>query len=124
MKHGCHRAVRPKSGQRPSRKRELVKDKFKDEEGNLFHQYPIYDDPELAAPLPAICIARVTQEAMNGGNGQQGRRQRHSPNSGRTKCGECGHVRHNRRTFPTRRAPVGQPKVAHGAIVKPTEVKL
>lgn len=102
MKCGRHRVVRLQSGQRASRSRQLAKDEFEDEEGNLFRQYPIYDDVELVAPLPNIHIARVTQAGGSGGRGHRGRRRRHGPNSGRTKCGECGHLGHNKRTCPLR----------------------
>lgn len=64
-----HRVVHLRSGHRSSRFRELAENKWEDEEGNLFMQYPIYDDAELVAPLPKIRILGVGRGGRDGSRG-------------------------------------------------------
>lgn len=53
-KKGRHHVVRMQSGTRPRQRQPLIEGEYEDAQGNLFHRYPLQDDPERAKPMPTL----------------------------------------------------------------------
>lgn len=121
MTRGRHMMVRMQSGTRPRSRQPLAEDEYEDDNGNLFWQYPMEDDPEQVQPAPTLqTLGRSDQRQPREGAGR-GRRRARTQGVSRSKCGVYGQAEHNQRTCTSTPWQVAKAQEGRGVLREETQ---
>lgn len=99
VRKGHHRVIPMERGNRSRPRLPLAEDEFEDADGNLFHSYPVANDPQIAMPVLALPTLGRSHNRRPGTSSNGVRWRKATPRVGPTrgKCSKCKQVGHNRR---------------------------